>query len=141
MFCCIIHSQSKFRKRLNFTKWANSNFKEPAIDFNTAFCAAEPTRLTDNPGDTAGRIPLENNSVSKKIWPSVIEITFVGIYAETSLWIVSTIGNAVTEPAFLRLLLFPINENVQKTHHLDNLHGLVVGVIIMIMPIRNTVFC
>lgn len=71
----------------------------------------------------------------------MIEITFVGIYAETSLWIVSTIGNAVTEPAFLRLLPFPINENVQKKHHQDTLHDLVVDVTITIMPIRNTVFC
>src|SRR3546814_6654304 len=31
----------------------------------------------------AGRIPLKNNSVSKNICPSVIEITLVGIYAET----------------------------------------------------------
>jgi len=35
------------------------------------------------------------SSVSKNICQSVIEITFVGIYAETSESIVSTIGSAV----------------------------------------------
>jgi hypothetical protein len=33
----------------------------------------------DNPTLIAGRIPLKNNSVSKKICPSVIEMTLVGI--------------------------------------------------------------
>lgn len=32
----------------------------------------------------AGRTPLWKSSVSKKIWPSVIEMTLVGIYADTS---------------------------------------------------------
>jgi hypothetical protein len=31
------------------------------------------------PTFTAGRMPLKNSSVSRKIWPSVIEITLVGI--------------------------------------------------------------
>ena len=35
----------------------------------------------------------------KNICPSVIEITFVGIYAETSPACVSIIGSAVNEPA------------------------------------------
>jgi hypothetical protein len=39
-----------------------------------------------------------NNSVSTKIWPSVIEITLVAIYAETSPACVSIIGNADSEP-------------------------------------------
>ena len=38
--------------------------------FINLFWAAEPTLDTDKPGDTAGLIPLENKSVSKKIWPS-----------------------------------------------------------------------
>jgi len=43
----------------------------------------------------AGLIPELNSSVSKNICQSVIEITFVGIYADTSESIVSTIGKAV----------------------------------------------
>jgi hypothetical protein len=46
----------------------------------------------------AGLIPLKNNSVSKKIYPSVIEITFVGIYADTSPAYVSITGKAVNDP-------------------------------------------
>jgi hypothetical protein len=46
----------------------------------------------------AGLIPELNNSVSKNICPSVIEITFVGIYADTSESIVSIIGRAVILP-------------------------------------------
>jgi hypothetical protein len=82
--------------------WAKINFKSPAIFLITLFWAAEPTRETDKPGETAGLIPLENKSVSKKIWPSVIEITLVGTYAETSPCIVSIIGKAVIEPPFFK---------------------------------------
>ena len=39
-----------------------------------------------------------NRSVSRKIWPSVIEITFVGIYADTSPAWVSITGSAVKLP-------------------------------------------
>ena len=59
--------------------WANSNFNEPANPFITLFWAAEPTLLTEIPGLIAGIIPLLNKSASKNIWPSVIDITFVGI--------------------------------------------------------------
>jgi hypothetical protein len=52
--------------------------------FIALVCAADPTRLTDKPTLMAGRIPLKNSSVSKKICPSVMEITFVGIYEDTS---------------------------------------------------------
>ena len=58
--------------------WAKSNFKSPAICLITLFWAAEPTLETDKPGETAGLIPLENNSVSRNICPSVILITLVG---------------------------------------------------------------
>ena len=47
-------------------------------------CAAPPTRETEMPTSTAGLIPELNISVSRKICPSVMEITLVGIYAETS---------------------------------------------------------
>ena len=51
----------------------------PATCFIALICAAEPTRDTDRPTFTAGRMPLKNSSVSRKIWPSVIEITLVGM--------------------------------------------------------------
>ena len=47
---------------------------------------------------SAGRWPALNRSVSRKIWPSVIEMTFVGMYADTSPACVSMIGRAVSEP-------------------------------------------
>ena len=46
----------------------------------------------------AGLTPELNKSVSRNICPSVIEITLVGIYADTSPACVSMIGNAVSEP-------------------------------------------
>ena len=61
-------------------------------------CAAEPTRDTLKPTLTAGRIPWLKSSVSKNIWPSVIEITLVGINALTSLACVSITGSAVRDP-------------------------------------------
>ena len=47
-------------------------------------CAAPPTRDTEIPAFIAGRIPALNMSASKKICPSVIEITLVGTNADTS---------------------------------------------------------
>ena len=41
--------------------------------------ALPPTRETEMPGLTAGMTPEWNSSVSRKIWPSVMEITFVGM--------------------------------------------------------------
>jgi hypothetical protein len=46
----------------------------------------------------AGRTPEKNSSDSRNSWPSVIEMTFVGIYAEMSPPFVSMIGSAVIEP-------------------------------------------
>jgi hypothetical protein len=45
-----------------------------------------------------GPTPAKNRSDSRKIWPSVIEMTFVGMYAETSPACVSMIGSAVRLP-------------------------------------------
>ncbi len=61
-------------------------------------CAAPPTRDTEMPALMAGRMPALNRSVSRKIWPSVIEITLVGTNADTSPACVSMIGSAVSEP-------------------------------------------
>ncbi|GIT15244.1 MAG: hypothetical protein CM1200mP36_10000 [Gammaproteobacteria bacterium] len=44
---------------------------------------APPTRETERPALMAGRMPALNKSVSRKICPSVIEITFVGTKADT----------------------------------------------------------
>jgi hypothetical protein len=46
----------------------------------------------------AGRTPEKNRLDSRKIWPSVIEMTFVGMYAAMSPACVSMIGRAVREP-------------------------------------------
>jgi len=61
-------------------------------------CAAPPTRETEIPAFIAGLMPELNVLLSKNICPSVIEITFVGIYAETSPACVSIIGSAVILP-------------------------------------------
>ena len=42
-------------------------------------CAEPPTRETEMPGLIAGMMPEWKSSVSRKICPSVIEMTFVGI--------------------------------------------------------------
>ena len=51
----------------------------PATFFMARTWAAPPTRDTDRPTLMAGRTPELNRSVSRKIWPSVIEMTFVGM--------------------------------------------------------------
>ena len=51
------------------------------------------------PTSTAGRTPDLNRLSCRYTWPSVIEITLVGMYAETSPALVSMIGRAVSEPA------------------------------------------
>src|SRR5438876_358049 len=53
--------------------------------FMILVCAAPPTRDTEMPALIAGRIPALNRSVSRKICPSVIEITLVGTNAVTSI--------------------------------------------------------
>src|SRR5690625_7693416 len=50
------------------------------------------------PTSTAGRWFALNMSDCRKHWPSVIEMTLVGMYAETSLALVSMIGRPVIEP-------------------------------------------
>ena len=61
-------------------------------------CAFPPTLDTEIPAFTAGLCPELNKSLSKNICPSVIDITFVGIYAVTSPAKVSIIGSAVNDP-------------------------------------------
>ena len=42
-------------------------------------CALPPTRLTEMPTLMAGRTLELNRSDSRKIWPSVMEMTLVGM--------------------------------------------------------------
>ena len=60
--------------------------------------ASPPTRETERPTLIAGRNPALKRSASKKSCPSVMEMTFVGMYAEMSFACVSMIGSAVSEP-------------------------------------------
>ena len=67
----------------NVPHWVTLMFATARIGAATFFialiCAFPPTRDTDTPGFTAGITPEWNSSVSRKIWPSVMEMTFVGI--------------------------------------------------------------
>src|SRR6202000_648775 len=78
--------------------WDRDRLGWPATFFMALVWAAPPTRDTDRPTLMAGRTPELNRSVSRKICPSVIEMTLVGLYAEMSLALVSTIGSPVREP-------------------------------------------
>jgi hypothetical protein len=51
----------------------------PATFFIALTWALPPTRETEMPTLMAGRTPELNRSVSRKIWPSVMEMTFVGM--------------------------------------------------------------
>ncbi len=77
---------------------ASSRRRRPATLFIAFVCAEEPTRDTEMPTLTAGRTPEKKRSDWRKICPSVIEITLVGMYADTSPACVSITGSAVSEP-------------------------------------------
>ena len=51
----------------------------PAAFFMALVWASPPTRDTDRPTLTAGRWPAKNRLLSKNSWPSVMEMTLVGI--------------------------------------------------------------
>ena len=59
--------------------WARSSLRVPATAFMALICAAPPTRDTELPTLMAGRTPDVEQVGSRKIWPSVIEITLVGM--------------------------------------------------------------
>src|SRR2546426_562759 len=71
---------------------ARSSRSVPATCRIALTCAEPPTRDTELPTLIAGRTPWWNRSDSRKIWPSVIEMTLVGIYADRSPACVSMIG-------------------------------------------------
>ena len=58
---------------------ARSSRSRPATFFIALIWAFPPTRETETPTLIAGLTPEKNSSDSRKIWPSVIEITFVGM--------------------------------------------------------------
>src|SRR4029450_1285695 len=66
------------RRRGHARYGASSRLMRPAPFFIAVVCAEEPTRDTDRPTFTAGRMPWKNRSVSRKIWPSVIEMALGG---------------------------------------------------------------
>jgi len=72
---------------------------DPVTAFIALVMALPPTRDTETPTSMAGRWLAANRSDWRNIWPSVIEMTLVGMYAETSLALVSMIGRPVIEPA------------------------------------------
>ena len=98
-FLCLYQGPSRTVRMLEVLLYCEyESFQTSGNFFHCFICALPPTRDTLIPGLTAGIMPEWNNSVSRNICPSVIEITFVGIYAETSPACVSIIGNAVSEP-------------------------------------------
>jgi hypothetical protein len=60
-----------------------------------------PTRETDRPTETAGRMPARKASVSKMSWPSVMDMMAVGSGAVMSLLGVSTTGIEARVAPFL----------------------------------------
>ena len=98
--CCVALSRSlpnwaKAASSRNCASWMR---RPPEIFFMAPIWAEPPTRLTEMPALTPGRWPALNSDDSRKIWPSVIEMTLVGMYADTSPSCVSTTGSAVIEP-------------------------------------------
>ena len=59
--------------------WASSSLSEPDTFFIALIWAAPPTRETETPTSIAGRWLALNKSDCRKIWPSVIEMTLVGM--------------------------------------------------------------
>ena len=91
-------SEPNWEKASSSRYWASSSRRRPATFFIALVWALDPTRDTEVPTFTAGRTPEKKRSDCRKIWPSVIEITFVGMYAEMSPAWVSMTGRAVSEP-------------------------------------------
>lgn len=58
---------------------AYSPLSVAATCLNAFICAEEPTRDTEMPTEMAGLTPLLKRSVSKNIWPSVMDMTLVGM--------------------------------------------------------------
>ncbi len=72
-------SEPNWEKAASSRYWASSSLMDPATDFMAFTWAAPPTRETEMPTFRAGRTPALNRSDSRKIWPSVMEMTLVGM--------------------------------------------------------------
>ena len=72
-------SEPNWEKAASSRYWARSRRSRPATGFIAFTCAEPPTRDTELPTLMAGRIPELKRSLSRKIWPSVIEMTLVGM--------------------------------------------------------------
>ena len=72
-------SEAKAANASRSRYWDRASLSPPATFFIALICASPPTRDTDRPTLMAGRTPELNRSVSRKICPSVIEMTFVGM--------------------------------------------------------------
>ena len=72
-------SEANMAKAASSRYCARSRRSRPATAFMAFTCADPPTRLTEFPTLMAGRMPELNRSLSRKIWPSVMEMTLVGM--------------------------------------------------------------
>ncbi len=72
-------SEPNWEKAASSRYWARSRRRRPATAFMAFTWAAPPTRETEFPTLMAGRMPELKRSDSRKIWPSVIEMTLVGM--------------------------------------------------------------
>ena len=72
-------SDANWAKAARERYWARSSLSGAATFFMALVWASEPTRETEMPMLRAGRWPELKRSVSRKIWPSVMEITLVGM--------------------------------------------------------------
>ena len=79
--CCVALSSSEpnCANASSSRYCARSSRRRPATFFIAFVCAAEPTRDTEVPTLTAGRTPEKKSSELRKICPSVMEMTFVGM--------------------------------------------------------------
>ncbi len=80
--CCWLarsRSEPKAANASSSRYWARSTRSRPATARMARGWAAPPTRDTEMPTLMAGRTPALNRSVSRKHWPSVIEMTLVGM--------------------------------------------------------------
>ena len=92
-------SEPNIAKASSSRYWARFRRRLPATLLIALSWAEPPTRDTEMPTLMAGRTLELNRSDSRKTWPSVIEMTLVGMYADTSFALVSMIGRPVIEPA------------------------------------------
>ena len=72
-------SAPNWAKAASSLYWAMSSLSFPATFLVALVWALPPTRETEIPTLMAGRIPELKRFDSKKIWPSVMEMTLVGM--------------------------------------------------------------